>query len=198
MVQEVGVCYNQGMYHHICVSCKHVHKKSAISSTVWKCFINPQHACTVRVTVLGVCVCVCVSVTQHLTFHMIIVPQTILTFLVADEGRKFSLKMLRCEARVFPVGMATWLVGHFLLRRKRTCIWIWTTWLAVLGRDVLCKFDYWLAVSIPPTKVWPQCKAAVPVRRKTCERCDHDFRPKRKAECNNLQEKAVWNVSEIS
>ena len=28
---------------------------------------------------------------------------------------------------------------------------------------------YWpLAVSMPPTKVCPQCKAAVPVRRKTC------------------------------
>ena len=28
----------------------------------------------------------------------------------------------------------------------------------------------------PPTKVCPQCKAAVPVRWKTCERCDHVFR----------------------
>ena len=47
------------------------------------------------------------------------------------------------------------------------------------------EFDYWpLAVSMPPTKVCPQCKAAVPVRRKTCERCDHVFRSKRKAECN--------------
>ena len=55
----------------------------------------------------------------------------------------------------------------------------------VLGRDVLCEFDYWpLAVCMPPTKVCPQCKAAVPVRRKTCERCDHVFRSKRKAECN--------------
>ena len=61
----------------------------------------------------------------------------------------------------------------------------------VLGRDVLCAFDYWpLAVSMPPTKVCPQCKAAVPVRRKTCERCDHVFRSKRKAECN-LREKAM-------
>ena len=34
----------------------------------------------------------------------------------------------------------------------------------VVGRDVLCEFDYWLlAVSMPPTKVCPQCKAAVPV-----------------------------------
>ena len=57
--------------------------------------------------------------------------------------------------------------------------------------DVLCEFDYWpLAVSMPPTKVCPQCKAAVPVRRKTCERCDHVFRSKQKAECN-LREKAM-------
>ena len=35
----------------------------------------------------------------------------------------------------------------------------------VLGRDVYCEFDYWpLAGSMPPTKVCPQCKAAVPVR----------------------------------
>ena len=61
----------------------------------------------------------------------------------------------------------------------------------VLGRDVHCKFDSWpLAVSMPPTKVCPQCKAAVPVRRKTCECCDHVFRSKRKAECN-LREKAM-------
>ena len=32
---------------------------------------------------------------------------------------------------------------------------------------------YWpLAVSMPPTKVFTQFKAAVPVRQKTCERCD--------------------------
>ena len=32
----------------------------------------------------------------------------------------------------------------------------------VLGRGVLCEFDYWLlAVSMPPTKVCPQCKAVV-------------------------------------
>ena len=34
----------------------------------------------------------------------------------------------------------------------------------VLGRDVDSVFDYWpLTVSMPPTKVCPQCKAAVPV-----------------------------------
>ena len=40
---------------------------------------------------------------------------------------------------------------------------------------------------MPPTKVCPQFKAAVPVRRKTCECCDHVFR---KAEYN-LREKAM-------
>ena len=57
----------------------------------------------------------------------------------------------------------------------------------VLGRDIVCEFDYWpLAVSMPQIKVHvcPQCKAAVPVRRKTCERCDHVFRSKQKAERN--------------
>ena len=44
----------------------------------------------------------------------------------------------------------------------------------VLGGDVHCEFDHWpLAVSMPPTKVCPQCKATVPVRWKTCERCVH-------------------------
>ena len=58
----------------------------------------------------------------------------------------------------------------------------------VLGRGVLCEFDYWpLAVSMAPTKVCPRCKAAVPVRRETCEHCDLVFRFKRKAE----QEKTV-------
>ena len=42
-------------------------------------------------------------------------------------------------------------------------------------------------LSMPPTKVCPLCKAAVPVRRKTRERCDLVFR---KAECN-LREKTV-------
>ena len=61
----------------------------------------------------------------------------------------------------------------------------------VLGRDVLCKFNYWpLAVSMPPTKVCLQCKAAVPVGRKTREHCDLVFRSKQKAECN-LREKTV-------
>ena len=67
----------------------------------------------------------------------------------------------------------------------------------VLGRDILCEFDYWpLAVSMPPTKVCPQCKAAVPVRRKTCECCDHVFQSKRKAGCN-LREKAMKRMRAV-
>ena len=51
----------------------------------------------------------------------------------------------------------------------------------VLGRNVHCEFDYWpLAVNMPPTKVSQQCKAAVPVRWKTYECCDHVIRSKRK------------------
>ena len=63
------------------------------------------------------------------------------------------------------------------------------------GLDVVC-WSIW-------TPRWPpcagsettfsqacMCKAAVPVRRKTCERCDLIFRFKRKAECN-LREKTL-------
>ena len=38
--------------------------------------------------------------------------KTILTFSAADEGRnfkQFSLNMLRCEARAFPVSVSVWL-----------------------------------------------------------------------------------------
>ena len=72
-------------------------------------------------------------------------------------------------------------------------------WLAavVLGRDVHYEFDYWpLTVSMPLTKIYPQCKAAVPVRWKTCERCDHVFRSKGKAECN-MREKAMKRMRAV-
>ena len=50
---------------------------------------------------------------------------------------------------------------------------------------------------MPPTKVCLQCKAAVPVRWKTCERCDHVFRSKQKAKCN-LREKAMKRMRAVS
>ena len=52
-----------------------------------------------------------------------------------------------------------------------------------------------LAVSMPPIKVCPQCKAAVPVRHKTCERCHLVFRFKRKAECNLRENSFRWHSS---
>ena len=51
----------------------------------------------------------------------------------------------------------------------------------VLGRDVHCKFNYWpLAVSMPPTKVCPQCKATVPVRWKHVNAVIMSFNPNEK------------------
>ena len=52
-------------------------------------------------------------------------------------------------------------------------------------------------LSMPPTKVCPQCKAAVPARWKTCECCDLVFRSKRKAE-GNLREKRMRAVESDS
>ena len=49
---------------------------------------------------------------------------------------------------------------------------------------------------MPATKVCPQCKAAVPVRWKTCKRYDDVFRSKRKAECN-LREKAMKRMRAV-
>ena len=91
--------------------------------------------------------------------------------------KRFSLKMLRCEA-----------IGFLLVRlHDKSAIFYSAENVHayesghvasgdfVLGRGVLYEFaDYWpLAVSMPPTKLCPQCKAAVLVRRKTCECRDH-------------------------
>ena len=53
-----------------------------------------------------------------------------------------------------------------------------------------------LAISMPPTKVCLQCKAAVPVRWKTCECCDQVFQSKQKGECN-LREKAMKRMRAV-
>ena len=79
------------------------------SECVWvsKLIIDPQRTCAVRVTVLGlyVCLCVCVCLLLNVSLFMwLFMPQTILTFSEVDEGQKFkrfSLKMLHCEARGF-------------------------------------------------------------------------------------------------
>ena len=54
---------------------------------VWSfLIINPRRACAARVTVLGLCVCLLLNISL---FTCLFVPQTILTFSAADEGRNF-------------------------------------------------------------------------------------------------------------
>ena len=107
-----------------------------------------------------------------------------------ENFKQFSLKMIRCEARAFPVGTDGYMISRpfFFTPRKTRMRMNLDTWLAAilfLG-ETSSIIAYWLlAVSMPPTKVCPQCKAAVPVRRKTCERCDLS---KNRV---NLREKAV-------
>ena len=48
--------------------------------------LNPRRACAARVTVLGLCVCLLLNISL---FTCLFVPQTILTFSVADDGGKF-------------------------------------------------------------------------------------------------------------
>ena len=110
-----------------------------------------------------------------------------------ENFKRFSLKMFRCEARAFPVCTAYGCIisRPFFYSAENAHAY----WEACAGGardyDIVYEFDYWpLAVNMPPTKVCPQCKAAVLVRWKTRERCDHVFRSKRKAECN-LREKAM-------
>ena len=98
-----------------------------------------------------------------------------------ENFKRISLKMLYCKSRAFPVGTAYgYMISRPFFTPRKTRMRMHLDHMAsgrfVLGRDVHCEFDYWpLAVSMPPTKVCPQCKAAVPVRWKTCERCDHVF-----------------------
>ena len=78
--------------------------------------------------------------------------------------KRFSLKMLRCEARAFPVGTVySYVISRpFYTPRKMRVHMNLDTWLAAvlfLGKTFNCEFDYWsLAVSMPPTKVCPQVK----------------------------------------
>ena len=109
--------------------------------------------------------------------------------------------MLRCEARVFPVGRLQDKSAIFYSAENAHASEYESGHMAsghfVLGRD---KFDYWplaVSTSMPPTKVCPQFKAAVPVRRKTCERCDLVFRFKRKAECNLHARDETYGSSRI-
>ena len=154
-----------------------------------------------------VCVSVCVSITQYLTFHVII-RATNDTNLLSGGWRSKSLSdfLWKCFVaklvRLLLVRLQDKSAIFYSAENMHTYKSGPRTWLAainfVFGRDVLCEFaDYWpLAVSLPPTKLCPQCKASVPVRWKTCECCYHVFRSKRKAECNLWETLELWNVWE--
>ena len=83
-----------------------------------------------------------------------------------ENFKRFSLKMLHCKARAFPVCTA---YGYIISRPFFYSVENAHAYESgphgYWRRDVHCEFDYWLlAVNMPPTKVCPQCKAAVPVR----------------------------------
>ena len=119
-------------------------------------------------------------------------PQMIVTFPRANEGQKFSaifsenallrslrhflLVRLHDESAIFYSAENAHAMnldhvdsGHFVFTWERRSLRVR---LLIIGSKT---------VSMPQTKVCPQCKAAVPVRRKTCECCDHNFQSKRKA-----------------
>ena len=75
---------------------------SRYTATASKTLINPRRACAARVIVLGLCVC-------YSTFHFSRVYSCHKRYspsrrrMKVEKFKRFSLKMLRCEARVFPV-----------------------------------------------------------------------------------------------
>ena len=83
---------------------------------------------------VSVCLCVCVSVTQHLTFHVIIraTNDTNLLSVTCWYGYMISWPFFTPRKTRMRMNLDHVANGHF-----------------VLGRDVLCEFDYWpLAVSL--------------------------------------------------
>ena len=125
-----------------------------------------------------ICVhCTCMAGLREACYHI----STLLLTLGAHAQQGLQYLVCVCVCVCVCVYMISW--PFFTPRKMHMCMNLdhVASGSFVLRRDVHCEFDYWpLAVSMPPTKVCPQCKAAVPVRWKTCERCDHVFRSKRK------------------
>ena len=104
--------------------------------------------------------------------------------------KQFPLKVLRCEARAFPVVRLYHKSAIFFTprntRMRMNQSMNLDTWLAA----ILLLGETFLASSIIAYRPLAVClqqryarsKAAVPVRRKTCERCDLVFPFKRRAE----------------
>ena len=76
-------------------------------------FINPRRACAARVTVLGLCVCYSTShFSRDYSCHKRYQPSQ--RRMRVENFKRFSLKMLRCEARAFPVGTATFFASSII------------------------------------------------------------------------------------
>ena len=84
-----------------------------------------------------------------------------------ENFERFSLKMLRCEARAFPVCTAYgYIISQPFFYSAENAHAYESGPRGYRRREVHCEFDYWpdLAVNMPPTKVYPLCIAAVSVR----------------------------------
>ena len=99
-----------------------------------------------------------------------------------EDFKRFSLKMLRCEVRAFPVCTAyRYTISRPSFYSAENAHAYESGPRGLRRRDVHCGFYYWpLAVNMRPAKVCPQCKAAVPGKWKACERCDLSFDPNEK------------------
>ena len=135
--------------------------------------INARRACAARVTVVGsVCLCVC-PLRNISPLERLFVSQSVPHTQRAAKVKNFvwfSLKMLRCRARVLPSLYGYALVGHFYSAtyaraHNDRCAWAahtWCTWLFCEKTPGVCE----LLLIMPPSNVCPQCQVVVPSRLK--------------------------------
>ena len=119
-----------------------------------------------------VCLCVC-PLLNISPLERLFVSQSVPHTQRAAKVRTFvwfSLKMLRCRARVLPSLYGYALVGHFYSAtyaraHNDRCAWAvhtWCTWLFCEKTPGVCE----LLLIIPPSNVCPQCQVVVPSRLK--------------------------------
>ena len=129
----------------------------------------------------SVCVClsVCVFVTQHLTFHVIICATNNTNLSGGWRLNSLSDFLWKCFIAKLELFLLVWLHDKSAIFFSADNALAYESGHVASGHFVLGEMffansiiAYWqLAVSMPPTKVCLQCKAAVPVGRKTCEHC---------------------------
>ena len=77
--------------------------------------------------------------------------------MTVENFKRFSLKMLRCEARAFPVGAAcSYMISRPFFTPRKTRM--------RMNLDHVASGRFVLGETFIARKVCPQCKAAVPVR----------------------------------